>query len=162
MRSTGLFEGLDSLDRREQPQRRVQSQDFGATRRRLGIRTEAALLQNALKFTRNRVQPGLLARSVSFAAVDCPPVGGEAFHDLQTYSVNCFSGGLGGAGAAEGQSLDQPLVPGVAERDGLASQRPEGAQDPHVQQGLAGVRVDDLLHDVQSQLRLARAYAERT
>jgi hypothetical protein len=36
--------GLDSLDRREQPQRRVESQDVGAKGRRLGIRAGATLV----------------------------------------------------------------------------------------------------------------------
>jgi hypothetical protein len=84
--------GLDSLDRREQPQRRVQSQDVGAKGRRLGIRARATLLQNALEFARNRVHPGLQARPVQFAAAERPPVGEQAFLDLQTRSAYCFSG----------------------------------------------------------------------
>ena len=55
----------------------------------------------------------------------------------------------GGAGEVEGEPADQHVVPGAAERDRPAPQRPEGPQDVHVQQGLAGSRGDDLLHDVQ-------------
>ena len=84
--------GFDSLDRREQPQRRVHSQDVGAKGRRRGIRAAAALLQNALEFARDGVQPGLQARSVQFAVAERPPVGEEAFHDLQTHPANGFSG----------------------------------------------------------------------
>ena len=40
----------------------------------------------------NRAQPGLQPRSVQFAATERPPVGEQAFHDLQTYPANCFSG----------------------------------------------------------------------
>jgi len=79
--------GLDSLDRREQPQRRVHSQDVGAKGRRLGIGARATLLQNALEFPRNRVHPGLQARPVQFTAAERPPVGEQAFHDLQTRSA---------------------------------------------------------------------------
>src|SRR5271157_3487848 len=83
---------LDPLDRREQPQRRVQSQEVGAKGRSFGIRAGATLLQNALEFARDRVQPSLQARSVQFATAECPPVGEQAFHDLQAYPANCFSG----------------------------------------------------------------------
>jgi hypothetical protein len=84
--------GLDSLDRREQPQRRVQSQDVGAKRRRLRIRAGATLLQSGLEFARDRVQPRLQARPVQFAAAELPPVGEEAFDHLLTHPADCFSG----------------------------------------------------------------------
>ena len=60
------------------------------------------------------------------------------------------------------EPADQHLVRGAAERDGPAPQRAEGAQDVHVLEGLAGSRGDDLLHDVQLQLLLAGADAQRT
>ena len=50
------------------------------------------MLQNTLEFARNRVQPGLQPRSVQFAAAERPPVGEQAFHDIQTHPANCFSG----------------------------------------------------------------------
>jgi len=87
-----IVRGLDPLDRREQPQRRVQSQEVGAKGRCFGIRAGATLLQNALEFARDRVQPSLQARSVQFATAESPPVGEQAFHDLQAYPANCFSG----------------------------------------------------------------------
>ena len=75
-----IVRGLDPLDRREQPQRRVQCQEVDAKGGCLGIRAGATLLQNALEFARDRVQPGLQARSVQFATAKCPPVGEQAFH----------------------------------------------------------------------------------
>ena len=51
--------GLDSLDRREQPQRRVHSQDVRAEGRCLGIRAGATLLQNALEFAGESGPPEL-------------------------------------------------------------------------------------------------------
>ena len=50
------------------------------------------MLQNTLEFAHNRVQPGLQPRSVQFAAAERPPVGEQAFHDIQTHPANCFSG----------------------------------------------------------------------
>jgi len=81
--------GLDLLDRREQPQRRTQHQEVGAKGGCLGIRAGATLLQNALEFARNQVQPGLQTRSVKFTAAEPPPVGEQAFHDVQTYPASC-------------------------------------------------------------------------
>jgi len=87
-----IVRGLDPLDCREQPQRRVYRQKVDTKGGCLGIRAGATLLQNALEFARGRVQSGLQARSVEFTAAKCPPVGEQAFHDLQTYPANCFSG----------------------------------------------------------------------
>ena len=50
------------------------------------------MLQNTLEFACNRLQPGLQPRSVQFAAAERPPVGEQAFHDIQTHPANCFSG----------------------------------------------------------------------
>ena len=50
------------------------------------------MLQNTLEFACNRIQPGLQPRSVQFAAAERPPVGEQAFHDIQTHPANCFSG----------------------------------------------------------------------
>ena len=48
-----IVRGLDPLDRREQPQRRIQRQEVGAKGGCLGIRAGATLLQNALEFAHN-------------------------------------------------------------------------------------------------------------
>ncbi len=86
-----IIRGLDALDRCKQPQRRIQRQEVRTKGRGFGICAGATLLQNALEFARNRIQPGLQARSVQFAATERPPVGEQAFHDIQTHSANCFS-----------------------------------------------------------------------
>src|SRR3954454_2809167 len=67
-------------------------QDIGAKGRRLGIRARATPLQDALEFARDPARPGLQARPVQFAAAERPPVGEEAFHDLQTHPAHRFSG----------------------------------------------------------------------
>jgi len=46
----------------------------------LVVRAGATVLQNALEFARNRVQPGLQARSVQFATAKSPSGGEQAFH----------------------------------------------------------------------------------
>jgi hypothetical protein len=48
-----IVRGLDPLDRREQPQRRIQHEEVGAIGGCLEIRAGATLLQNALEFARN-------------------------------------------------------------------------------------------------------------
>src|SRR3954451_8102432 len=83
---------LDSLDRREQPQRRIQRQHVDTKGRRLGIRAAATLLQGGLKFPRHSLDTGLQARPVQFAAAERPPVSKQAFLDLQTHPPNRFSG----------------------------------------------------------------------
>ena len=65
-------------------------------------------------------------------------------------------------GAVAGQPVGQRVVPGAAERHGPAPQRAEGPQDLHVFEGLACARGDDLLHDLQLQLLLGCANADRT
>ena len=54
-----------------------------------------------------------------------------------------------GAAALEGQPAGQRVVPGAVQRDRPAPERPEGAEDVHILEGLAGARVDDLFHDLQ-------------
>ena len=80
------------LDRREQPQRRIHRQDVGTERRCLAVGAAATLLQDPLEFALDRVQPGLQARSVQFAAAETPPVGEQAIDYLQTDPPDCFSG----------------------------------------------------------------------
>ena len=73
--------------------------------------------------------------------------------------VRDLAGGGRRPWAVAGEPDDQHLVRGAAERHRPAPQRAEGAEDLPVQQGLAGARGDDLLHDVQLQLLLAGADA---
>ncbi len=87
-----VVRGLDPLDRREQPQRRLQRQYVGAQGRRLGIRARATLLQNPLEFARNPVHPSLQGRAVDLAVAERPPVGEQAVNHFQTGSANCVSG----------------------------------------------------------------------
>ena len=49
-----------------------------------------------------------------------------------------MAGGAGGIGEVERESADQHLVRGASERDGPAPQRPEGAEDLHILEGLDG------------------------
>ena len=83
---------LHSLDRREQPQRRIQRQQVGAEGRRLGIGAAATQLQSDLEFPRHPLDTGLQTRPVQFAAAERPPVGEQAFHDLQAHLPDAFSG----------------------------------------------------------------------
>ena len=87
-----VVRGLDTFDRREQPQRRIQCQEIAQKVAALESCAGATLLQNTLEFACNRIQPGLQPRSVQFAAAERPPVGEQAFHDIQTHPANCFSG----------------------------------------------------------------------
>ena len=50
---------------------------------------------------------------------------------------------------SKAEPTGQRLVPGAVQRDRPAQERPEGAEDVHVLEGLAGARVDDLFYDVQ-------------
>ena len=58
------------------------------------------------------------------------------------------------AGGLDGQRYDHHVVRRAASWDGSRPQRAEGAENEPVQQGLAGTRGDDLLHQVQRQLLL--------
>src|SRR5262249_46201214 len=66
------------------------------------------------------------------------------------------AGGLRRVGRGRGR---EHVVPGAAQRDGPPPQRPQGAEDLSVQQGLGGTRGGDLLDAVQLQLLLARPHA---
>ena len=74
-----IVRGLDSLDRREHP-------NAGYSAKRLT--QKVAALESAQErpcskmpwSSRDRVQPGLQARSVQFATAKCPSVGEPAFH----------------------------------------------------------------------------------
>ena len=85
--------GLDSLDRREQPQRRVQTPRRWRKRSPpWNPRSEQPCSKTPWSSRANRLHPGLQARPVQFAAAERPPVREQAFHDLQTHSADRFSG----------------------------------------------------------------------
>ena len=136
---------LDPLDRREQPQRRVQSQAGWRRRsppwnprsrnpapKRLGVRRAIG--------SNRACRPG----SVQFAAAERPPVGEQAFHDLQTHPANRFSGS-----SSIDQLLKVALQVGPADltqfQRQLAVDRPAIATDDAVdrlaQQGLKALEV---------------------
>ena len=77
-----IIRGLDALDRCKQPQRRIQRPRGSHKRSRLWNLRSVGTLQNALEFARNRIQPGLQARSVQFAATGTPAGDEQAFHDV--------------------------------------------------------------------------------
>ena len=68
----------------------------------------------------------------------------------------------GGAGKIDRESTDQHLVRGASERDGPSPERPEGAEDLHILEGLGGACGDDLFHDLSREFLLAGENIERT
>ena len=72
--------------------------------------------------------PGL-----NYATVEKRRREGPGGRDRDPGGLRDDGGGAGGVGAVEGEPADQHLVPGAAERHRPAPQRPEGAEDLHVQ-----------------------------
>ncbi len=134
-----LFVG-SPLQRREQPQRRIQRQQVGGSTPPPSVSAQLHPCSKTSRFPRiHPLDPGLQAGPVQFAAAKRPPVREQAFHDLQAHPPDRFSGP-----SAIDQLLEVALEVGPADlspfQRQLAVNRPaiaaDDAADGLAQQGL--------------------------
>ena len=120
----------------------------------------STLLQNTLEFACNRIQPGLQPRSVQFAAAERPPVGEQAFHDIQTHPANCFSGSSSIDQLLESRVSGGPNRFGEVQRQ-LVVDRPavatDDAGDRLAQQGLKAREISPEVNHEKGHCRGRRA-----